>query len=326
VVDPGQASNLRVLVADDEATSRLLLSRALARWGYKVEVATDGAQAWEILQRPEAPALAVIDWMMPGLDGPAICRRLRERDASTQAYTYVLLLTSKAESRDVVDGLGSGADDYLIKPVDLLQLQARLRVGHRILNLEGTLRAERAEYQRLAMHDALTGIWNRGALLDAIGRELERGRRESRCVALIMFDIDRFKSVNDTHGHGVGDEVIIETARRLTATIRSYDSVGRLGGEEFLAVLTVRAPDEALALGERMRLAIASVPFATSVGPLAVTSSVGVATTTVIGFDKAAIMAAADQALYQAKHNGRNRVEVHHPPPATADRPASASG
>jgi two-component system, cell cycle response regulator len=318
----GPTSNRSVLVADDEATSRLLLSRSLSRWGYEVEVATDGAQAWEILQKPGAPSLAVIDWMMPGLDGPAICRNLRARDAS-QAYTYVLLLTSKAESRDVVDGLGSGADDYLVKPVDLLQLQARLRVGHRILELEQTLRAERAEYERRAMHDPLTGIWNRGALLDSVGRELERGRREGRCVALLMFDIDRFKSVNDTYGHPVGDEVIVETARRLGATIRTYDGLGRLGGEEFMVVMSCRNTEEAAALAERLRQVIASTPFATGAGPLNVTSSVGVASSLTAGFEAAVVMAAADQALYRAKHNGRNRVEVQEAPPEAGAAKAS---
>ena len=311
-----QGQNLRVLVADDEPISRLLLSRALGRWGYQVEVATDGAQAWEILQQPGAPSLAVMAWILPGVDGPAICRRLRARDACSQGYTYVLLLTSRAESQDVVDGLESGADDYLVKPVELPQLRARLRVGRRILDLEGRLRAEGARYENLAMHDALTGIWNRGALVDAVGRELQRGRREQRCVGAIMLDIDRFKQVNDTHGHAVGDEVIVETARRLRATIRAYDGLGRLGGEEFLALVSCRNQDEAIGLAERVRLAIAASPFQTAAGPVDVTASVGVATSEAVGFDRATIMAAADKALYLAKHNGRNRVEAQRDPPA----------
>jgi diguanylate cyclase (GGDEF)-like protein len=306
---PCLAANPRVLVADDEATSRLLLQRTLERWGYPVDVASDGAEAWAVLQRPDAPALAVIDWMMPGLDGPAICHRVRARSPD-QPYTYVILLTSRAESRDVVDGLGSGADDYLVKPVDLLQLQARLRVGQRILALESTLRAERAEYQRRAMHDPLTGIWNRGALMDAVGREVERGRREGRCVALIMLDIDRFKSINDTYGHGVGDEVIIETARRLTRTMRPYDHLGRMGGEEFLAVVTCPSQQDVAGLAERLRLAIARAPFATTAGAVSVTVSLGVATTAVLGFDGMLLVRAADQVLYRAKHKGRNRVEL----------------
>ena len=300
----------RVLVADDEPISRLLICRALQRWGYEVEEATDGAQAWEILQKPGAPSLAVMAWILPVLDGPAICRRLRARDAGARGYTYVLLLTSRAESQDVVDGLEAGADDYLVKPVAPLQLRARLRVGQRILDLERHLRAEGARYESLAMHDPLTGIWNRGALLDAVSRELQRGRREHRCIGLVMVDIDRFKIINDTHGHAVGDEVIVETARRLQATIRGYDGLGRLGGEEFLMLISCRNQDEAVALAERLRLAIADEPFATAAGALAVTASVGVATSDKIGFERAVMMIAADKALYRAKERGRNRVEV----------------
>jgi two-component system cell cycle response regulator len=305
---------MKVLIADDDPGSRLLLSHALTRWGYDVTTAEDGAQALAILQGNNRPSLVILDWMMPGADGPEICRQLRAREAETEAYTYVIMLTSRSQQSDVVDGLTAGADDYVVKPFQLPELEARLRVGRRILTLESKLRAERSEYQQRAMHDALTGIWNRQTVLESLDREIERSRREQRCLAVLMFDLDHFKAINDNHGHPVGDEVLVEASRRLRATMRIYDVIGRLGGEEFLVVLTCRNPAEATDLAERLRLKIAELPFATRAGALAVTVSVGVATSETEGYSAPSLLIRADQALYSAKRAGRNQVETHRDP------------
>jgi two-component system cell cycle response regulator len=301
---------MKVLIADDDPGSRLLLSHAVAQWGFEAITVDDGEKALAALQADEAPALVILDWMMPGIDGPEICRQLRARNDDSGAYTYILMLTSRSDKDDVVDGLTAGADDYVVKPVRLPELKARLRVGRRILDLESKLRAERSLYQQRAMHDPLTGIWNRRTVLEGLDKELDRARRERRCVTVVMFDLDGFKAINDSHGHPVGDEVLVETGRRWSAGLRSYDLLGRMGGEEFLAVPTCRNTAEAADLAERLRLIIADSPFDTSAGPLSVTVSIGVATSETEGHSAAALLIAADRALYRAKHAGRNRVEV----------------
>jgi two-component system cell cycle response regulator len=301
---------MKVLIADDDPGSRLLLSHAVGQWGFDAITVEDGDKALAALQTSEAPALVILDWMMPGIDGPEICRQLRAGSGDSGAYTYILMLTSRSDKDDVVDGLTAGADDYVVKPVRLPELKARLRVGRRILDLESKLRAERSLYQQRAMHDQLTGLWNRSTVLEGLDKELDRARRERRCVAVIMFDLDRFKAINDGHGHPVGDEVLVEASRRLSAELRTYDLLGRMGGEEFLAVPTCRNTAEAADLAERLRRAIAEPPFATSAGPLSVTVSIGVATSETEGHSAPALLVAADRALYRAKHAGRNRVEV----------------
>jgi len=311
---PPAEGRVRVLGADDDSISRLILQGALQRWGYEATMAATGNEALQILTSPSPPSLVILDWMMPGADGPEVCRQIRRRDAELGGYTYVIMLTSRSHSDDIVGGLTAGADDYVVKPFQLLELEARLRAGVRILDLEKRLRAERAEYQRQARHDVLTGIFNRRAVLEGLEREIERARRDRRCVALFMLDLDRFKSVNDTYGHAVGDEVLVESSHRLEQGVRPYDVVGRMGGEEFLVVLTCRNIDEAADLGERVRSALCTTPFATTVGPLTVTASVGVATTDTEGYSLPALLRTVDLALYRAKNSGRNRVVVQRSP------------
>jgi two-component system cell cycle response regulator len=169
---------------------------------------------------------------MPELDGPGVCRELRK--LQEQAYTYAILLTSKESKEDIVTGSESGADDYLTKPFNAEELKARLQTGERILNLEDKLVEAREQMRFKATHDALTSLSNRGAIMELLGRELARSHREATSTVIMMGDVDHFKSINDTYGHPVGDEVLQEIARRLLSCVRSYDFVGRYGGEEFL--------------------------------------------------------------------------------------------
>lgn len=168
---------------------------------------------------------------MPGLDGPGVCRSDRKR--KDQSYVYMILLTSKEKKEDVVAGLESGADDYLTKPFDPEELKARLRTGMRILDLEDRLIEAREEMRFQATHDSLTSLWNRGVIMELLGRELARSRREAKCTAILLGDLDHFKHINDTYGHLAGDEVLRETARRLVSSVRSYDFVGRLAAKNF---------------------------------------------------------------------------------------------
>jgi diguanylate cyclase (GGDEF)-like protein len=302
---------MQILIAEDEAVSRRMLAHFLANWGYEVVEARDGEEAWEKLQQENAPKLAILDWMMPGIDGIEVCRRLR---AAERPYTYVLLLTARQERQDVLFGLDSGADDYLTKPVDVAQLRARLGVGKRIIDLQQRL-IEAYEAKRFeATHDSLTGLWNRAAVLGFLEGELTRSERDNTNVAVVIADIDFFKQVNDTYGHLAGDAVLREVARRLDAGVRTYEWAGRYGGEEFLVVASRCTPEETGGLAERLRLRVSSEPVLWGGQEINVSTSLGVATTDQLGeLNGDALLKAADSALYLAKRNGRNRVEVYIP-------------
>ena len=226
---------MKVLIADDELISRRKLQALLTSWGYDVVSVEDGNTALELLKAPNAPRVGLLDWVMPGKNGVDVCSTIR-RDRP-EPYTYMLLLTAKDAKENIVEGLESGADDYLIKPWDPDELRARLRTGQRILQLEDRLVEARETMRFKATHDHLTFLLNRGAIVDLLERELVRTFRERGCTIVMLSDLDHFKNVNDTYGHLVGDEMLQETARRLLASVRSYDFVGRYGGEEFLIVL-----------------------------------------------------------------------------------------
>jgi two-component system, cell cycle response regulator len=300
-----QESEMRILIADDEPVSLRMLSKTLQRAGYEVTCVRNGRAAVDELCRPEGPRLALLDWMMPELDGPSVCREVRSRRG--QRHVHMVLLTSKNSKQDVVSGLASGADDYLIKPFDPEELKARLRTGLRILQLEDKLLEAREEMLYKATHDALTSLLNRGTIVELLARELIRTRRENGCTIAVLGDLDHFKLVNDTHGHLVGDEVLREAAKRLLASVRSYDFVGRYGGEEFLLVLNNCDAKKAMERAEEIRAAICRSPIATSRGPISMTVSVGVIASR--GRDLEAVeefLCTVDRALYTAKAAGRN--------------------
>ena len=292
-------NSVRVLVVDDDLSSRALLQEHLTRWGYEVLPAATGQEALELLEGEHGPQLAILDWMLPGgVDGLEICRRTRARPGP---YVYILLLTAKDRKEDLVAGLEAGADDFIAKPYFPAELKARLRAGQRILEMHSALRFD-------ASHDSLTMAWNRGAILDRLGEELVRGQRSGAPVGVAMADLDHFKAINDTHGHGCGDEVLRETVRRVRACLRPYDSVGRYGGEEFLVVLPGCDGAAALGLALRIRDTLAASPVETSQGGIPVTISLGV-TATEGGASADVLVSRADTALYKAKEH-RNRAEL----------------
>jgi two-component system cell cycle response regulator len=303
---------VKVLIAEDDVVSRRLLEAMLTKWEYEVTVTHDGVEAWEVLQGADPPPLAILDWMMPGLDGVEVCRKVRQR--RQEPYIYLLLLTTKGSKENIIEGLDAGADDYLTKPFDPHELQVRLRTGMRIVKLQAEIIEAREALRILATHDALTGVWNRRAILDMLGTELVRSSRDVLPVAVAMADLDHFKRINDTYGHVVGDAVLCEVVSRMRALLRPYDAIGRYGGEEFLVVLPGCTPEDALGLAERLRMGISQEPMAIPGGTIEVTGSIGVATNDMtVPLDAMALIQAADSALYRAKAGGRNRVE-----PATA--------
>jgi len=306
---------MRVLIADDDEVFRSLLSSTLTRWGYQTTAVADGRQALALLAADGAPSLAVLDWMMPGLSGPDLCRQLRAHPGPR--YTFLLLLTARTGLEEVVEGLEAGADDYLTKPFSAAELRARLRTAARILDLQDRLLESRRELEELATHDPLTQLWNRRAILERLSREWARALREKKSVAVLLADVDRFKDVNDRSGHLVGDMVLCEVARRMSAALRPYDLLGRFGGEEFLVALATESPEAAGLVAERLRHAVSASPFSADglEFPLSVSIGLAVASATAATAVEP-LLQAADSALYRAKREGRNRVCGASPAPA----------
>ncbi len=300
---------MKVLIADDDPVSRLVVERFLRRWGYEVVAVSDGDKAQKALTTDDGPRLAVLDWMMPGLTGPELCREVRQRVG--RPYIYLLLVTSKEGKQDVIGGLNAGADDYLTKPVHPEELHARLRVGVRILELEDKLLGAQDVLQHKATHDELTGLLNRAAMMELLRRELARAPRENSCCGVLLADLDNFKSVNDTRGHAAGDEVLREAAVRLVAGVREYDAVGRYGGEEFLLVLPGCDANALRARAEHILATFRDHSFEADGQPLKVTLSIGAASSADWPeFTPDMLVRAADGSLYQAKRGGRDRADV----------------
>jgi diguanylate cyclase (GGDEF)-like protein len=298
---------MKILIADDEPVSRRILHALLEKWGFEVLSAEDGNAALETLRPADAPRMALLDWMMPGQNGVDVCRALRKQRPAP--YTYILLLTAKDAKESVVEGLESGADDYLTKPFNPQELKARIRVGLRVLELEDNLVQAREAMRFKATHDTLTGVWNRGAILETLDREISRSRRELLPLGVLIADLDHFKSINDTYGHLTGDAVLREVTRRMQTQVRPYDAVGRYGGEEFLILLPGCGGSETREKAERLREAIVQIPVETPTGALRITMSIGAAAVGDWPNETAnRILQMADLALYRAKEDGRNRT------------------
>lgn len=298
---------MRILIADDDPISSRLLERTLVRLGHEVEVVNDGPDAVTALLKPDAPRLAILDWDMPGADGLVVCRVVRQRAGP---YVYIILLTGRDSRDDVVKGLESGADDFLTKPFDAVELRARLRSGSRVIDLEeGLLKAQEA-LRIQATSDDLTGLSNRRVVLEQLDRELRRARHEKKPIAVAMADLDNFKQINDRHGHSAGDAVLRQVARCLQLELRDYDSIGRYGGEEFFFVLPGCDDAAALVAMERVRARVAATPAHWEGVLLPITISIGIAWTDPEGLSAAALADGADDALYRAKDRGRNCIEL----------------
>lgn len=308
---------MKILIADDDVTSRAMLAGILRKKGYDILEAVNGAETLEIMQRSDAPRLAVIDWIMPEMDGLEVVRRIRS--LKTEQPPYLIMLTAKSEKGDITTGLDAGANDYLAKPFDPGELISRIGVGQRMVEMQEELIAARNALLHEATHDALTGLLNRRAILEALSRELLRAERNHCRLSVGLFDIDHFKRVNDGYGHAIGDEVLRVFAETLTTFLRGYDLIGRYGGEEFLVVIPDHSMTDDQDIYERLKSKIAEKPIATQSGELSITVSIGVAFFH-RGVDADALIEAADKALYRAKEQGRNRV-CH-----ASDAPADNTG
>jgi two-component system, cell cycle response regulator len=303
---------VRILIADDDDVSRRVLQATLVKWGYDVLIACNGIEAWQMLQETNAPKLAILDWMMPGMDGVEVCREIRKRDESP--YVYILLLTARIRKRDIIAGLRAGADDYVTKPFDAQELKVRLRAGKRVLDLQAELVAARESLRHQATHDSLTGLLNRGAILDTLRNELDTANRRGIPISVVLADLDHFKQINDTYGHIIGDAVLHEAARRMKSSIRAYDSVGRYGGEEFLFILPGCNGGDATSQAQRLQNCMNSRPMELPRLTIPVAMSLGVVSKEDPKVeDLDSLIQAADEALYQAKVQGRNRLVLKTP-------------
>ncbi len=299
---------MRILLVDDDPVSLKPFETVLRAWGHSVETAFDGDEAWNKLQNPQVPDVVVLDWMMPHMDGLELTQRIRKR--TNTPYVYVIMVTFRSDPGDLLAGFDAGVDDFLRKPADLDEFQVRLKAAERIVDLQNELIDAREALRRQAMQDPLTRILNHGAILGTLSREMDRSRREEQPLSLILADLDEFKAVNDTHGHVAGDQVLVEVARRLRRSLRSYDAVGRYGGEEFLVVLPNTDPKEAVRLAHRIRKTISERPFQVGTSNVRLTVSQGVCSWTVpelVPTDE--LIRVADQALYRVKESGRDGVQ-----------------
>jgi two-component system, cell cycle response regulator len=300
---------MKVLVADDSPTIRALLRTPLRGWGFDVVEASNGDEAWTHLQAKDAPSLALIDWEMPGAEGVELCRRLRAREAQGSSYTYVLLLTARGGRKNVVAGMEAGADDYVVKPFDEHELRVRLRAGRRIIDLQAELVRLQELFKAQSRTDPLTGCLNRRGIVERLVQELAFAGRDRRPLGVAVLDLDHFKSVNDTYGHAAGDAVLQELVRRVTSATRASDTIGRIGGEEFLILWPGLPPEVSKIAAERVRAVVEESPFVVAASRIQMTASLGL-TTTWGSEEQEVVTARADQALYAAKDAGRNRVTV----------------
>ncbi|MFA5675691.1 MAG: diguanylate cyclase [Christensenellales bacterium] len=295
---------MRILIAEDSATCRMILSAALKEYGYEVIETKDGQQAWEKMRQPDAPQLAILDWIMPKMDGLSLLGKIRAQ--KTERPPYIIMLTGKDDKDDIILGLDAGANDYLSKTFDKRELRARVEVGRRMIELQDALIVTNEKLAFQAAHDALTGILNRRAILYRLEDEFIN-KKNNNPITIGMCDIDHFKKINDTYGHQTGDEVLCGLVKVFKECFSASDYFGRIGGEEFLIVASSSTKKEALTMFEKCCRHIADTKINTRSGGLSITISIGVAScTSKSSVD--ALLGAADSALYQAKNQGRNRV------------------
>jgi two-component system cell cycle response regulator len=301
----------KVLIAEDDIISCRALEKNLQDWGYEVFVTKNGEEAWQIIQNGGI-RLAILDWSMPKMDGVELCHMIRnEYQPKEEKYIYIILLTGRDLEEDIIKGLSAGANDYMTKPFSYMELKVRIQNGERIIALQDR------QLQK-ANTDSLTQLWNRKKILEILEEELNRNFRDNKPVGVMMLDIDNFKGINDTYGHLIGDKIIIEVTSRLQKNLRSYDKIGRYGGDELLLVLPDLSRDNAKKIAERLRNSVCAEKIQTDAGAIETTVSLGVSI-----FDNASkpsvkkIIETSDSALYMAKKRGRNVSVMEEPEDST---------
>lgn len=299
-----------VLIVDDDDLVLARLQELVTAAGYEVRTASGAVEALASLEQSPT-SIVITDISMPGVNGLELCRQIRAH--TWPGYIYVVLLTARGTEKDILAGLDAGADDYLSKRTSAAQFTARLRIGKRVLEREYSLKDALEKKRQLAMTDALTGAFNRRYLMRHLKREIKRSQRFGGDVSLLLLDIDHFKRVNDTYGHGAGDAVLKMLTTQIGACLRrDTDWCARLGGEEFVVVLEGTDLAAARVCAEKLRMTVANSSMPTSAGPIRITVSIGVSGLgEMLHRDSATVhslMKQADTNLYTSKANGRNRT------------------
>jgi diguanylate cyclase (GGDEF)-like protein len=294
---------MKLLVADDSPLYRNMLQNLLESWDYEVVLAGNGEDAEQILDGDDAPRLAILDCLLPGLSGLELCERIRARK---QGYVYTILLSLDDDQSNVLQGFEFGADDYLCKPFKQYELRTRLKIGEMVLRSHEEVARAQDALKFEASHDSLLRIWNRRAIIELLDKELSRAKRSQTSLSVLLADMDYFKQVNDSHGYIAGDEVLRGTAERISFTVRHCDHVGRYEGGQFLVVLPNCTSEAAREVAERVRQCINEGPI---VNAIEITASIGVAQWHP-GQEIRDILHQVDVARDRAKQNGRNCVEV----------------
>lgn len=295
---------LQILLAEDSKYYRTIMSTILEEWGYKVVVAENGIQALERIEQVNSPQLIILDWVMPEMNGLEVCRRIRA--SLERQYRYIILLTNMTGQENIISGLEAGADDYVAKPFNEIELKYRLKIGRRIIELENKL-------MHMAMTDTLTGLLNRRAFFERLEGEVQRCQRFDLPLSIMMLDIDNFKSVNDTYGHQVGDIVLQKVSSEINRVVRKYDFVGRYGGEELIVCLPGVDASLAAEIAERLRKSVEKLTIYLDnedKKKINVTASFGYTiadkNTDMSNIDRQVFK--ADEGVYIAKKQGKNRV------------------
>ncbi len=299
---------MKVLVADDCSTTLEILRLNLSKWGYEPMLVSDGEKALRILKSPAGPRLALLDWNMPKLDGVSVCRELRSRTQNALNYTYIIMLTAREGEEHMVEALEAGADEFLIKPAGTRELQLRVRTGERIIELQERVVRMNRQLALITTHDRLTGLLNRQTLMERFTQEIERSSRISSSVSYISVDVDQLEQINNRFGLSVGDEILQQIAQRMQKSIRTYDAVGRVGGEEFAIVLPDTRLGMAAAMAERLRNSICGYGFLAGDQEIQVSLSLGVSSSSAEGSDRKRILSCSEKALEFAKSKGGDRV------------------
>ena len=297
---------MRILIADDNPVIRKIISKLVSDMGHEPVAVNDGNSALEQIKLNGYPVI-ILDWMMPGMDGIDVCRAIRK--IKNGNIFYIIMNSAREGSNSISEALKAGANDYITKMTDSIELKARIGVGVRTAQLEMELVELNRQLRCLVRTDGLTGLLNHTAILKELDMELDRGRRDGTSTSVLMLDLDKFKAVNDTYGHQAGDKVLISFSGKLIEKCRSFDRIGRYGGEEFLIVLPRTQNDEAISIAERIRLEISEMNLDDIIQDLKITSSIGSCTAARSVQHSSALVSAADASLYRAKEAGRNCVK-----------------
>jgi two-component system cell cycle response regulator len=294
-----------IMVVDDDLDYLKFLKKTLEYEGYKVKTVDCGEEAIKAIAEHK-PDLLILDVNMPGISGIETLKLLRQE----LSYVAVIFVSANDKPEDVMIGLDAGADDYIRKPFEIKELISRIRAKLRVKDLNDQLRAANEKLKELVEIDDLTGLYNMRSIYQKLENEIVRSERFKKVLAIVMLDMDFFKTVNDNHDHLFGSFVLSEVGKIIKANIRQVDFAARYGGDEFLVAITETSAEGAMLFASRLREKIIATVFTSGNDSIKLTASLGVAVTDPnVSIDARDLVRKADEYLYEAKKKGRNRVE-----------------